>query len=383
MAMPSLAASRIGLGCLVCGLLALGGALPVGGQKAPPGQNTQEVAVSVVPAERRPITQTLDFVGRLDAPERVDVRARVKGVLEEVAFREGDTVKEGARLYRIERQLFDADVEQAQGTLERAKAELSLAIIQHKRAQDLMDRNAGTVVARDQAVAQEAQSRGAVLSAEANLQTAKINLGYTDIIAPITGRIGRTAVTKGNIVGPDSGVLATIVSQDPMHVTFPVSQRELMAARKASKSRDPSAIDVRVRFSDGTLYEQVGKINFVDVTVDRMTDTVTVRADIPNPDNILIDGQLVKVELQMGEPQERVLVPQAALIADQAGVYVFVVEDGKAVVRRISVKGDAGTDVVVTAGLSGGEQVVTDGFQSLRPGMAVRATPAPVLRDGS
>lgn len=375
--MPSLAASRIALGWLLCGLLAMGCLSPLR------AQNTQEIAVSVVPAERRPVSQSLDFVGRLEAPERVDVRARVKGVLEEVSFREGDTVQEGARLYRIERQLFDADVEQAQGALERAKAELSLAVIQRQRAQDLVARNAGTVVARDQAVAHEAQSKGAVTSAQANLQTAKINLGYTDIIAPITGRIGRTAVTRGNIVGPDSGVLATIVSQDPMHVTFPVSQRELMAARKASKSSDPSAIDVRVRFSDGTLYEQVGKIKFVDVTVDRLTDTVTVRADIPNPANLLIDGQLVKVELQMGEPEERVLVPQAALIADQAGIYVFVVEDGKAVVRRITVKGDAGTDVIVTAGLSGGEQVVTDGFQSLRPGMAVRASPAPVLRDGS
>jgi membrane fusion protein, multidrug efflux system len=375
--MPSLAASRIALGWLLCGLLAMGCLSPLR------AQNTQEIAVSVVPAERRPVSQSLDFVGRLEAPERVDVRARVKGVLEEVSFREGDTVQEGARLYRIERQLFDADVEQAQGALERAKAELSLAVIQRQRAQDLVARNAGTVVARDQAVAHEAQSKGAVTSAQANLQTAKINLGYTDIIAPITGRIGRTAVTRGNIVGPDSGVLATIVSQDPMHVTFPVSQRELMAARKASKSSDPSAIDVRVRFSDGTLYEQVGKIKFVDVTVDRLTDTVTVRADIPNPANLLIDGQLVKVELQMGEPEERVLVPQAALIADQAGIYVFVVEDGKAVVRRITVKGDAGTDVILTAGLSGGEQVVTDGFQSLRPGMAVRASPAPVLRDGS
>jgi membrane fusion protein, multidrug efflux system len=376
--MPSSAASRTGPCWLLCGLLAMGCLAPLRAQNT-----AQEVAVSTMTAERRPITQTLDFVGRLDALERVDVRARVKGVLEEVLFREGDTVKAGTPLYRIEKQLFDADVEQEQGALERVKAELSLAIIQRQRAQDLLARNAGTVVARDQAVAHEAKSKAEVTSAEAKLQTAKINLGYTDITTPITGRIGRTAVTKGNIVGPNSGVLATIVSQDPMHVTFPVSQRELMAARKASKSNDASAIDVRVRFSDGTLYDQVGKIKFVDVTVDRLTDTVIVRADIPNPVGLLIDGQLVKVELQMGEPQERVLVPQAALIADQAGIYVFVVEDGKAVVRRITVKGDAGTDVIVTAGLSGGEQVVTDGFQSLRPGMAVRASPAPVLRDGS
>ena len=168
-----------------------------------------------------------------------------------------------------------------------------------------------------------------------------------------------------------------------MHITFPVSQRELTAARKSSQSNDPRSIKVRVRFSDGTLYEHVGTIKFVDVTVDRLTDTVVVRADIPNPSGSLIDGQLVKVELQMGEPQMRVVVPQAALIADQAGVYVFVVEDGKAAIKRITTQGDLGVDVIVASGLSGGEQVVTDGYQSLRPGMAVRAVPAPVLREGS
>lgn len=337
------------------------------------------VPVSTVAAARQPVTQSIDFVGRVEAPDRVEIRPRVKGALEEVLFREGDTVRAGAPLYRIEKSLFAADVEQAQGALERAKAELTLATIQRKRAEELLARNAGTAVARDQAVAQEAQAQGAVTSAQANLQTGVINLGYTDIFAPIAGRVGRTAVTKGNIVGPDSGVLATLVSQDPMHVTFPVSQRELTEARKTGKGK---AVEVRVRFSDGTLYDQVGKINFVDVTVDRLTDTVVIRADIPNPSGTLIDGQLVKVELQTGEPEERVLVPQAALIADQAGVYVFAVEDGKAVLKRIKTAGESGANVIVASGLSGGEQVVVEGFQSLRSGTAVRATAAAVLGEG-
>ncbi|MGN8114225.1 efflux RND transporter periplasmic adaptor subunit [Labrys sp. 22185] len=337
------------------------------------------VPVSTVVAERRPVTQSVDFVGRIEAPERVEIRARVKGVLDDVSFREGDTVAVGAPLYKIEKSLFQADVEQAQGALERVKAELTLATIQRQRAEDLVARNAGTVVARDQAVAQEAQTKGGVTSAQASLQTAMINLGYTDIYAPIAGRIGRTAVTKGNIVGPDSGVLATLVSQDLMHVTFPVSQRDLSQARKTGEGK---AVEVRVRFSDGTLYDQVGKINFVDVTVDRLTDTVVIRADIPNPSGTLIDGQLVKVELQTGKPQERVLVPQIALIADQAGIYVFVVEDGKAVVKRIKTAGESGASAIIADGLSGGEQVVTEGFQSLRAGTPVRATLATIIGEG-
>ena len=340
------------------------------------------VPVVTVTAQRQAVSNTLEFVGRIDAPEKVAIRARVKGVLEEVLFREGDTIKTGAPLYRIEKDLFDADVGQAEGTLDRTQAELSLATIQRKRAEELLKRNAGTAVAFDQASAQEAQAKAATVSAQANLDTARINLGYTDITAPISGRIGRTAVSKGNIVGPDSGVLTTIVSQDPMYVTFPVSQRDIMAAQKAGKISDPKSIKLRIRFSDGTLYDQVGHINFLDVSVDRSTDTLTVRGEIPNPAGTLVDGQLVKVELQAGAPEERVLVPQAALIADQQGIYVFIVDDGKAAIRRLKTGGAVGPDVVVSSGLTGGELVVTDGFQSLRPGVAVRATPAPALNAG-
>lgn len=334
------------------------------------------------PAERKPISNALEFVGRIEAPEKVVIRARVKGVLEEVLFREGDTIKAGAPLYRIEKSLFDADVQQAQGTLERTQAELTLATIQRERAEELLRRNAGTAVAFDQAVAQEAQAKAATTSAGANLETAKINLGYTDITAPITGRIGMTAVSKGNLVGPDSGALTSIVSQDPMYVTFPVSQRDIMAARKAGTVSDPKSIKLRIRFSDGTLYDQIGQISFVDVSVDRSTDTLVVRGDIANPGKTLVDGQLVKVELETGTPQERVLVPQAALIADQQGVYVFIVEDGKAAIRRLKTEGSNGPNVVVSSGLTGGELVITDGFQSLRPGILVRPSPAPALNTG-
>src|SRR5689334_6642297 len=166
---------------------------------------TSAVPVGTTYAERRAIAKSLDFVGRVEAVSRVDVRARVSGYLDAVLFKDGDVVKEGAVLYRIERGLFEAAVKQAEGALESSKAALGLAVLQFQRAQELLNRNSGTVVARDQAKAQEEQARAAVAVNEANLLTARINLGYTTISSPITGRIGRTSVTKGNLVGPDSG----------------------------------------------------------------------------------------------------------------------------------------------------------------------------------
>lgn len=334
------------------------------------------VPVSVVPAELKPVSDAMEFVGRVEAPERVEIRARVKGMLEAVLFKEGETVKEGQPLYRIEKPPFEADVQNAEGDVARAKAALDLAKIQHQRAEELLVKNAGTVVARDQAVAGEESAKGALLSAEAALSTMKINLGYTEIVSPIAGRIGRTAFTRGHIVGPESGVLATVVSQNPMYVTFPVSQRDYQEAQKEKGKVDLSDVEVRIKFADGTVYGEAGRINFVDVSVNRTTDTVILRADVPNPRGQLVDGQLVRVELKAGTPEERILIPQAALIADQGGVYVFVVEDGKAIVRRIKTGGTVGPNVVVSEGLKAGEPVVIDGFEALKPGASVRATPA-------
>src|SRR6476661_807358 len=335
------------------------------------------VPVGTVVAERRPITANRDFVGRVEAINRVDVRARVKGYLEQVLFKEGDLVNEGAPLYRIEKGLFEAAVEQARGVLETSKAQHELAIKTRKRQDEMFAKNVAAEKALDEAIAAQGMAKGAITTNEGNLQTAQINLGYTDIIAPITGKIGRTSVTKGNVVGPDSGVLTTIVSQDPMYVTFPVSQREFLRAAQSERPTDVKDIKVRLRYSDGTIYDQVGKINFVDVTVDRTTDTVIVRAVIPNPGGRLIDGQLVRVNLESDAPDEKILIPQAALIADQQGVYVFVVEDGKAAVRRVKTAGENGTNVVIASGLSGGEPVIVEGLQGIRPGAAVQARPLP------
>lgn len=348
-------------------------ALPAGAQQpqAPPQ------SVGTVYAERKPIAKTLDFVGRVEARERVAVQARVKGYLEAVLFKEGDFVKKGDPLYHIEKGLFEAAVGDAQGALDRAQAAKVLSGVELDRKEQLLEKQAGTAVARDLALAADEQAKGSVLSAQANLDTANINLGYTDIASPIDGKISRTSITPGNVVGPENGSLTLIVSQDPMYVTFPVSQRDLLQAHLSGRQSDIKNMKVRVRFADGSAYDQEGSIDFIDVSVNRATDTVIARATMPNPAGTLIDGQLVSVTLEAGTPEESVLIPQGALIADQEGIYVFVIEDGKAVVRRVKTGGESGPNVVIKEGLKGGEQVIVEGLQSVRPGLAVQATPMP------
>ncbi len=364
-----------------CVMLVLVGGLLSAQAQTPEG--AAPIPVGVVTAERKPVKKTLDFVGRVEAIQRVEVKARITGYLDKLEFKEGDLVKEGARLYTIEKGLFEAAVGQAQGALEKDQAAKRLTEVQLRRAEELLAKQAGTQVARDQALAADESAKGALLVDEANLQTSKINLGYTEITSPITGKVGKTNITKGNVVGPDSGVLTVIVSQDPMYVTFPVSQRELLAAQKAGGSVDITGISVSLYFPDGTPYKFRGKINFVNVTVDRATDTVLVRATFPNADSALIDGQLVRVGLESERAEDKIVIPQAALISDQEGAYVFIVDQGKAAIRRVKMAGTSGTGVIIDQGLTGGEQVIIEGIQGLRRDAAVRATPLPPSPDRS
>jgi membrane fusion protein (multidrug efflux system) len=359
-------------GIFIAALLLAGTVIVARAQQAP-----QTVPVGTVSAELKPTVPALEFVGRVEAINRVDVKARVTGFLDEVLFTEGDLIKAGAPIYRIEPGLFEAAVKEAQGALERAKSAKVLTEIQLQRASELLEKAAGTAVARDQALAADQQAQGAILQAEANLQTAKINLGYTEINAPIAGKIGRTNITKGNVVSPDTGTLTTIVSQDPMYVTFPVSQREFLRTQQTGEGPDRQHLKVRLRYSDGKFYDLPGVINFVDVSVNRATDSIVVRATVPNPKDSLIDGQLMSVVVESAKPAEKIVIPQAALIADQQGVYVFVVDDGKAAIRRVKTGAVSGPGVVIESGLTPGEQVIVEGLQSIRSGTPVRASPLP------
>ena len=360
-------------------LLAFAGALLclLTASREAPAQQQTAIPVGVLAAERRQVTRATEFVGRVEAIARVEIRARVTGFLEGVLFKEGDVVKEGDPLYKIERDTFQASVQQAQGALLEAQSKFANATLQRGRTQELVKTDAASRALLDERIANEKGAQGETLMADANLKTANVNLAYTDIVAPITGEVGRTKVTKGNVVGPDSGVLTVIVSRDPMYVTFPVSQREFLKVREeGDRKARGEALAVRIRFSDNSAYDQVGKINFVDVTVDRATDTVVVRATFPNPKAKLIDGQLVRVSVEAEKPDEKVLVPQTALIVDQQGTYVFLAVDGKAAMQRVKLNGESGPYAIVDDGLKGGEQVITEGVESLRAGTPIVASPA-------
>jgi len=342
------------------------------------------VPVGTVQAVRKPITQSKTFVGRIQAINNVEVRARVTGFLKEVLFKEGDTVAVGAPLYTIEPDQYAAAVQQATGDVLRMQGQYRNASLQRERADELVKTSAISVAIRDERAADEQTAQGNLISAQAQLDVARLNLSYTNITSPIAGRIGKTNVTIGNVVGPNSGVLTQIVSVDPIYAQFPVSQRDFLELERRGSTAQAVAgtVQVRLKFTDGSDYDQLGRISFVDVVVNQATDTVLVRATVPNPKGMLVDGQFVNVQVEGDKPVEKILVPQSALIADQEGVYVFVVDNGKAAIRRVKTGAGVGADVTIDAGLNGGEQVVVQGMQTLRAGTPVLASPVPALAGG-
>jgi membrane fusion protein (multidrug efflux system) len=330
-------------------------------------------AVGVVEATKRPITESSQFLGRIEAVNRVNVVARVTAFLEKRLFVEGAEVKAGDELYRLERGPFEADLASKQAIVAQLQATLENATIANQRSL-------------------EAQ----VQSAQAQVQSSQINLDYTDIRSPIDGKIGRTAVTEGNVVSPGSGVLTTIVSQDPMYVVFPVSVRAGLELRARYATRGGfNAVVIRIQLTDGRVYDQTGKLDFVNNTIAQSTDTFLVRGVIPNPTlhdpsttgsavRELTDGQFVTVMLEGVQPVEVLAIPRAAVLSDQQGDFVFTVgADNKAEQRRIQLGQSTPTVAAVINGLSLGDKVIVEGLQRVRPGQPVAPGPASALIQSS
>jgi membrane fusion protein (multidrug efflux system) len=333
-------------------------------------------AVGVRPAALKGVSQSFEFVGRIKATDKVDVRARVEGFIEKVAFREGQDVKAGDLLYQLEQPPFQAQVNTAKASVAQFEAQYRNAQLTLERAQYLLKTVAGQQSNVDSALAAERALAAQIEGAKAQLQTAEINLGYTEIRSPIDGRIGRHAYTLGNLVNPASGVLATIVSQDPIYVLFPVSVRDLEIIREARHNEGGlTKIEIRLHLSNGREYPQRGVWNLTDPQVDQQTDTLIIRATVQNPDRQLVDGQFVTVAIRERREAPRLVVPQAALQVDQSGYYVLVVDDQhKVEQRRIQTGPNRDTDVVITSGLKEGEKVIVDGIQKVRPGQVVQET---------
>jgi membrane fusion protein (multidrug efflux system) len=336
-------------------------------------------AVSVTPVVSRQITETANYIGRVTAVDKVDIVARVPGFIEERKFTEGQQVKKGDLLFRIEQATYKAAVEQARASLAKAKAAEVNAKLQLDRGKELLRTQNIPQATVDQRAADAAAAQAGVMEAQAVLTQAEINLGYTEIRSPIDGRIGLSTFTEGNLVQPSSGKLATIVSQDPIYVIFQISQRAVLEHRRRVAESDKNAhVNIHVKLPNGSEYPHPGLSNFLDVQVDPTTDTVAIRAQVPNPDGLLIAGGVVGVTVERGVPRSALIVPQSAVLLDQAGSYVLLVDAAKKVEqRRITTGGEQGRGVVVTNGLKEGELVIVEGIQKVRPGQVVTATVVP------
>jgi membrane fusion protein (multidrug efflux system) len=336
-------------------------------------------AVTVVRVAREDVTPRSTFTGRIQAVDKVELRARVEGFLEKRAVQEGTDVKPGDLLFVIERAPYEAAVADARGAIVRAEGALKLADVEVDRFRELVRKQAAAQNDLDQRVAKQTEARGALMQAQAGLQKAELDLSYTDVTAPVSGRIGQAAFSVGNYVGPSSGPLATLVSQDPTYVVFPVSQRLLLDLRhqQVEKGEDPRAVEVKLRLGDGRMYGHSGRINFVDVAVNPGTDTVAIRAELPNPDRVLLDGALVTAVIEAARPKDALVLPQQALQVDQSGPYVLVVDaESKVQVRRIETEPAIDGRVPVRKGVTEGERVIIDGVQKVRPGIVVTAAEA-------
>lgn len=377
---------------IALGLAALGAIAPAEaqvGQARPP-------AVGVMEAVKRPITESNDFIGRIESPNRVSVVARVTAFLEKRSYIEGSEVKAGDLLYQLERGPFEADLAAKKAQVAQLQAMLTDARLTTDRARTLLGGPAGQQSTYDAALANQQSLEAQVRAAQAQVDLSRINLDYTEVRSPIDGQIGRTAVSEGNVVSPGSGALTTIVSQDPMYVTFPVAVREVLALRdRYVIGGGFKAVVIRIRLPDGRLYDQVGKLDFVNNTIAQNTDTIMLRGTIPNPvlkdqsgdpltERELTDNEFVSVLLEGAKPVEVVAIPRSAVLSDQQGDYVFLLgADDKAEQRRIQLGQSTPTIASVTSGLSPGEKVIVEGLQRVRPGQSVSPGPASALIQSS
>lgn len=346
-------------------------------------------AVGTTVVQPQDITETSQFVGRIQSINRVSLVARVTGFLTKQSFTEGAEVKTGDVLYQIEKPPYEADVQAKQAAVAQMNAQLQNATITLNRAQTLLNTPAGQKSTVDDALASQRSFASQLLAAQANLRTSEINLGYTDITAPISGKISRTNVTIGNVVNPSTGPLASIVSQDPMYVYFPIAVRAALELRdKYQDKGGPKAVVIKLRLPDGKIYGSEGHIDYINPTVATNTDTIELRGVIANPylpgatpgtpgDRALVDGEFVTVLLEGVEPVKTLAIPQSAVMSDQQGSYVYVVgANNVAEQRRITLGQTVGTLSTVSAGLKAGEVIVSDGLQRVRAGSPVAPAPS-------
>lgn len=368
-------------GLLLTGLMlsGCGDEKPAQGAGGPGGQ-MPPAEVGVVTVTPGKLDLTSELPGRLEALRTADVRARVSGIVLERTFREGSDVRAGDVLFRIDAAPYRAAHDSARAAVARAEAAQLEARLREDRAQSLIGKKMISQQDFDSAVANARATLADVQAAKSALESARLNLEYATVRAPIAGRIGRALVTEGALVGQGEATpLAVIQQLSPLYVNFTQSSTELLNLRKALDAGKLKGVghqaEVQVVMEDGSVYPHTGKLLFSDLAVDPATGTVALRAEVPNPEAFLLPGMFVRVRVQQAVAEQGITVPQRGLQRGPQGAFVMVVRDGKAEAQPVTTGTAQGDVWVITEGLKGGEQVIVEGLQKVKPGAPAKAVP--------
>jgi len=335
--------------------------------------------VPVATVARSEVTLWDEFSGRLEAVERVDIRSRVAGAVQSAHFVEGALVKRGDLLVTIDPAPYAAEVDRAQAQVVAAQARLSYAKIERERAQRLWEERFIARTQVDNRVNAEQEAEANVRAAQAALQSARLNLGYTEVRAPVSGRVGKLEITVGNLVaaGPEAPVLTRLVSVDPIYASFEADELVVARALKETPRAQLREIPVEIETVTNGGTHARGRLQLIDNQVDTRSGTVRVRAVLDNRDGGLIPGQFVKVRMGRARTEQALLVSERAVGTDQSKRFVLVVgPDDKAVYREITLGGTANGQRIVASGLEAGERIVVNGLQRVRPGALIAPQPA-------
>lgn len=326
------------------------------------------VTVETTKAAKRAMNPPQEFMGHVEPIEKTDLRAQIDGTIAEVAFTEGSMVKAGDLLFLIDPRVYEARVAQAKAALEKAKASSENADRYYARI-SAVDKRSVTEAEIDQAYATMLEARAAIAQCEADLKSAEINLGYTRITAPISGRIGKSLLKKGDYVAPSMGSLARIVQTDPVRVVFSIPDKELLQGRRVIEAHGKiEAIRAQLRLADGSIYEHNGESDFVSNEIDSATATLAIRYRFANPNQFLVSNGYVTVLLSEAEPKEIIAVPTGAVLANATGDYVYLNVNGTAVRRIVKLGETQGGYIAILEGLSEGEEVITEGVVNVSDG---------------
>ena len=376
--MPALTRFGFSVFAAVAGSIVVAASGPAAGQAPPPPE------VDVASVVSKPVRQWDQFTGRIAAIEAVEIRARVSGYLGRVAFKEGDEVKAGDLLFVIDRRPYKAALDSVAAQLERAKATARLADILDQRSQQLIKTGAISRNEFDRNSTSLAQANAEVSAAEAALETARLNLDYTEVRSPIAGKVSRTMLTQGNLIQADQTVLTSVVSQDPVYVYFQPDEQTFQRygdmARKGE--RNASANPVKVGLAGDQGHPHSGTVNFINNQVDATTGTITMRAVVPNPDRVFVPGMYARVQLEGSGEFKAMLIDEKAVMTDQDRKYVYVLgPESKAMRKNIVLGGAIDGLRVVQSGLDPSDKVIVAGLQKIfAPGMPVKPNDVPMVK---